>query len=60
MYFRFYDPRVLRSFLPTCTEPECAEFFGPIGRFVMEAEQPGALWSFTRVPRGLQRDAVRL
>lgn len=29
-YFRFYDPRVLRTYLPTCTQKECREFFGPI------------------------------
>jgi hypothetical protein len=29
-YFRFYDPRVLRAYLPTCTIKECREFFGPM------------------------------
>lgn len=29
MYFRFYDPRVLRVFLPTCTPEELSDFFGP-------------------------------
>jgi hypothetical protein len=38
LYFRFYDPRVLRVFLPTCTPKESAEFFGPISRFVLEGE----------------------
>jgi len=38
MYFRFYDPRVLRVFLPTCTPEENKDFFGPISRFVMEGE----------------------
>jgi hypothetical protein len=38
LYFRFYDPRVLRVFLPTCTPEERAEFFGPISRFVLEGE----------------------
>ena len=30
MYFRFYDPRVLRMFLPTCEEAQLVEFFGEI------------------------------
>ena len=31
--FRFYDPRVLRVFLPVCTETELLDFFGPITAF---------------------------
>lgn len=37
-FFRFYDPRVLRSFLPTCQSEELREFFGPIGRLVTDDE----------------------
>ncbi len=29
-YFRFYDPRVLRAYLPTCTDEERAIFFGDV------------------------------
>ena len=42
-YFRFYDPRVLRSFLPTCSALDAAEFFGPIRRIFVEDEKPGRL-----------------
>jgi hypothetical protein len=47
-YFRFYDPRVLRGFLPTCTPEECGEFFGPVSRFVMEADDPAFAAEFRR------------
>ncbi|MCF0060627.1 DUF4123 domain-containing protein [Dyadobacter chenwenxiniae] len=40
LYFRFYDPRVLRIFLPTCDQDQLAEFFGPVSQFVMEDEDP--------------------
>jgi pSer/pThr/pTyr-binding forkhead associated (FHA) protein len=40
MLFRFYDPRVLRVFLPTCTATERAEFFGPASRYVLEGDGP--------------------
>lgn len=30
MYFRFYDPRVLRTYLRTATPPERADLFGPV------------------------------
>ncbi len=40
LYFRFYDPRVLRIFLPTCNKEQLKEFFGPIDYFVIEDENP--------------------
>jgi pSer/pThr/pTyr-binding forkhead associated (FHA) protein len=58
LYFRFYDPRVLRVFLPTCDPFETAEFFGPIGAFLMEADDPGTLLQFT--PGGLGAEQTKL
>jgi hypothetical protein len=40
MYFRFYDPRVLRMFLPTCNREELRSLFGPIQAFLGEGELP--------------------
>ncbi len=45
-YFRFYDPRVLRVFLPACTDDELAEFFGPVNAFHCEGPAGGELLSF--------------
>jgi len=39
-YFRFYDPRVLREFLPTSTRTEVWEFFGPVEKWAIEAKDP--------------------
>lgn len=39
MYFRYYDPRVLRVFLPTCEREQLHAFFGPIEAFVAEDAQ---------------------
>jgi len=36
--FRYYDPRVLRTYLPTCTAEEIAAVFGPISRYLLEDE----------------------
>jgi hypothetical protein len=36
--FRFYDPRVLRIYLPTCTHHEREQFFGPVQRLAYENE----------------------
>lgn len=38
IYFRFYDPRVLRAYLATCDGEELAAFFGPIDSFMAESE----------------------
>ena len=43
VYFRFYDPRVLREFLPTATEHELVVFYGPVDRWLIEAEDPSAM-----------------
>ena len=57
VYFRYYDPRVLRLFLPTCQPEEINQFFGPIKQFLMEAEDPKLALHFTRGPQGAtQRD----
>ncbi len=40
LYFRFYDPRVLRIFLPTCDTAQLKEFFGPVQYFFLEDEDP--------------------
>ena len=39
LLFRYYDPRVLRVFLPTCTPEELSTIFGPVASFLMEAEE---------------------
>lgn len=38
--FRYYDPRVLRLYLPTCTSAELRAVFGDIECFWMEDETP--------------------
>ena len=47
LVFRYYDPRVLRVFLPTCFPAELAAVFGPIRRFFIEAGDPGQAHEFT-------------
>jgi hypothetical protein len=60
LYFRYYDPRVLRVFLPTCTEAETVEFFGPITRFLVEDEAPGKFLQFVPRQGGVARQQVVL
>lgn len=44
--FRFYDPRVLRTYLRAATPEELAPWFTGIRRFSVEAEQPGLFYDF--------------
>jgi len=43
LYFRYYDPRVLRAYLPTCTSEELRAVFGPAGRLLVEGEESQVL-----------------
>lgn len=49
--FRFFDPRVLRPFLPVCTPEEIVQFFGPIASFICEAERGQGLFHWV-APQG--------
>ncbi|MFN2422877.1 MAG: DUF4123 domain-containing protein [Cryomorphaceae bacterium] len=53
LYFRFYDPRVLRVFLPTCDKEQLVEFFGPVECFIAEDEN-GLLVEYTLSGGALQ------
>ena len=43
LYFRYYDPRVMRVYLPTCNAEEMKTVFGSISSYIMEGEDPGVL-----------------
>jgi hypothetical protein len=60
VYFRFYDPRVLRVYLPTCLPEEVRQFFGPVSSFLLEDEDPSLLLRFRDGARGLEREYVGL
>jgi hypothetical protein len=47
MIFRYYDPRVMTTYLPTCTDEELNEFFGGTKKFFAEAAAKGSLMSYT-------------
>lgn len=43
LYFRYYDPRVFRIYLPTCNESELKIVFGPVNSFYAEGQDPDYL-----------------
>ena len=45
--FRFYDPRVMRVFLPTCSAGQRKEFFGQIEQILVESESKTAVLRYS-------------
>lgn len=58
LYFRFYDPRVLRIFLGTCDKYQLEAFFGPVDRYIMEDEDPRRAVVFSLYRSELQTEYV--
>ncbi len=52
-FFRFYDPRVLGLFLPTCTPHDLSAFLGPIGALFTATRFPGMVLCVRRTPDGV-------
>ena len=47
LMFRYYDPRVMRVYLPTCVEHEVTQVFGPLQAIVMEDVDSNKALKFT-------------
>lgn len=60
LYFRYYDPRVLRVYFPTCNEKELETVFGPVDSFYVEGEKPDFLIHYFIADSKLVERRVRL
>jgi len=58
--FRYYDPRVLRIFLPVCNQAELNQFFGPVQTFIVEGEVPEAGQRFLFTGQALKAEPFQL
>jgi len=47
-FFRFYDPRILKAYLPSCNRWELERFFGPVRAFTLLDQETSALWIVQR------------
>ena len=56
MLFRYYDPRVLRVYLPTCTSDELKTVFGPVQEYFAESDSGESLTRFQVKPGKLIAD----
>ena len=60
MYFRYYDPRVLQVYLPTCNEEECRVLFGPIASYVVESKDGDQVLRFSCPESTVRLETIRL
>lgn len=58
LYFRFYDPRVLKIFLPTCDKAQTLEFFGPVDFFATEGDSKEEALIFQHIDGELTIDTI--
>jgi hypothetical protein len=59
LIFRFYDPRVIRKFLPTCQGEQLQDFFGKIETYFAENETVDGLLSFQIKDKALKQDELK-
>jgi hypothetical protein len=60
LYFRYYDPRVLRVYLPTCNGAELHTLFEPVTAYYAEGDAAGKLLRFTLGAEGLGQQRLDL
>jgi hypothetical protein len=60
MYFRFYDPRVLKVFLPTYDTQKIIEFFGPVEKFIVEGDSKETAIGFSHQSGTLEQKKIEV
>ena len=60
LYFRYYDPRVLRTYLPTCNVEETKVIFGPVLAYLCEDKNPNTLLRFRTEGGETRKELIRL
>ena len=58
--FRYFVPRVLRIYLPSCSSDELRTFYGPVATFWTENERADGLTDFRLSRKGLEQQAIGL
>jgi len=60
MLFRYYDPRVLRVYLPTCWPAELEQVFGPVKAYLVEGGESGTVIQYRVGDAGFVQKVVML
>jgi hypothetical protein len=58
--FRYYDPRVLRAYLPTCNAEELATIFGPVTGYLLEDAEPNIALRFRMAAGSVREKKISL
>lgn len=58
--FRYYDPRVLRLYLPTCNAGELKTVFGPAADFILESDEANMALQFRMAGETLKEEKFSL
>ncbi|VUD41579.1 hypothetical protein TDB9533_00518 [Thalassocella blandensis] len=48
LLFRYYDPRIMRAYLPTCLHSEVDRIYGSLSTIMMEGDDPQTMLRFTQ------------
>ena len=60
LFFRFYDPRVLRTYLPTCEQEDLDTWFDGVRYYLAEAKETDVLLRFTSDGHRVVREELPL
>ena len=60
VYFRYYDPRVMRVYLPTCNVEELSKVFGPVEHYLLEDVDAKTALRFRNDSGELRREKLSL
>jgi hypothetical protein len=60
LVFRYYDPRVLRVYLPTCNAEDLTTVFGPVTSFFCEDDDPTMALRFRSASGALRQEKFKL
>ena len=60
LYFRYYDPRVLRVYLPTCNESELEIIFSPVSQYSVEGAEGNSIIEYSQANGKLAERIIQL
>jgi hypothetical protein len=60
LYFRYYDPRVLRIYLPTCAGEDIWQWFDLVNCYLVEGAEPRTLLRLSSGGEGVRTEEITL
>ena len=60
VYFRYYDPRVMRVYLPTCNVEDLSKVFGSVDHYLLEDEDSKTALRFRNDSGELRQEKISL